>query len=49
MSLMQAESPGPSGSGWTPRPGQTARNLWLVYMGLAALVVTAYLIAGMSL
>lgn len=49
MSLMQAESPGPSGERLTPRVRQTARNLWLVYMGFTALVLIAYLIAGMSL
>jgi trk system potassium uptake protein len=49
MSLMQAESPGPSGERLTPRVRQTARNLWLVYMGFTVLVLIAYLLAGMSL
>jgi trk system potassium uptake protein len=49
MSLMQAESPGPSGERLTPRVRQTARNLWLVYMGFTVVVLIAYLIAGMSI
>jgi trk system potassium uptake protein len=49
MSLMQAEAPGPSGERLTPRVRQTARNLWLVYVGFSVAVLVAYLIAGMSL
>lgn len=48
MSLMQAEAPGPSGERLTPRVRQTARNLWLVYLGFSIAVLIAYLIAGMS-
>ena len=49
MNLMQAEAPGPSGERLTPRVRQTARNLWLVYVGFSVAVLVAYLIAGMSL
>lgn len=49
MSLMQAEAPGPTGERLTPRVRQTARNLWLFYIGLSVAVLVAYLLAGMSL
>ncbi|MEX2626769.1 MAG: TrkH family potassium uptake protein, partial [Ilumatobacteraceae bacterium] len=49
MNLMQAEAPGPSGERLTPRVRQTARNLWLVYVGFSVAVLVAYVIAGMSL
>ena len=49
MNLLQAEAPGPSGERLTPRVRQTARNLWLVYVGFSVAVLIAYLIAGMSL
>jgi trk system potassium uptake protein TrkH len=48
MSLLQAESPGPSGERLTPRVRHTARNLWLVYVGFTVVVALAYLLAGMS-
>jgi trk system potassium uptake protein len=49
MNLLQAEAPGPSGERLTPRVRQTARNLWIVYVGFTGAVLVAYLIAGMSL
>lgn len=49
MSLMQAEAPGPVGERLTPRVRETARNLWMVYLGLSAAVCAAYMTAGMSL
>jgi trk system potassium uptake protein len=49
MNLLQAEAPGPSGERLTPRVRQTARNLWLVYVGFTVAVLVAYLIAGMSI
>jgi trk system potassium uptake protein TrkH len=49
MSLMQAEAPGPVGERLTPRVRQTARSLWVVYLGFTALVALAYGAAGMSL
>jgi trk system potassium uptake protein len=49
MSLMQAEAPGPVGERLTPRVRQTARNLWVVYVGFTVAVVIAYVVAGMSL
>jgi trk system potassium uptake protein TrkH len=49
MNLLQAEAPGPSGERLTPRVRQTARNLWLLYVGFTVAVLIAYLTAGMSL
>jgi trk system potassium uptake protein TrkH len=49
MSLMQAEAPGPVGERLTPRVRETARILWLVYLGLTVAVAGAYMVAGMSL
>lgn len=49
MDLLQAEAPGPTGERLTPRVRHTARNLWVVYVGLTALYAAAYIIAGMSL
>jgi trk system potassium uptake protein TrkH len=49
MSLMQAEAPGPVGERLTPRVRETARNLWLVYLGLTIVVLLAYMLAGMDL
>jgi trk system potassium uptake protein len=48
MSLMQAEAPGPVGERLTPRVRETARNLWLVYLGFTVAVTIAYIVAGMS-
>ena len=49
MSLMQAEAPGPVGERLTPRVRETARSLWMVYLGLTVAVAAAYMTAGMSL
>ncbi|MEM9041350.1 MAG: TrkH family potassium uptake protein [Actinomycetota bacterium] len=49
MNLMQAEAPGPTGERLTPRVRETARRLWAVYLGLSALLVAAYMLAGMDL
>lgn len=49
MNLMAAEAPGPSGERLTPRVRQTARNLWIVYVGFTVVVALAYGMAGMSL
>ena len=48
--LFRAETTGPSrDSKLTPRVGQTAKALWLIYAGLTALCAIAYWIAGMPL
>ncbi len=48
--LFRAETTGPSrDSKFTPRIGETAKALWLVYSGLTALCAFAYWLAGMSL
>jgi trk system potassium uptake protein TrkH len=49
MNLMAAEAPGPSGERLTPRVRQTARNLWIVYVGFTVAVAAAYGLAGMSI
>jgi trk system potassium uptake protein len=48
MNLMQAEAPGPIGERLTPRVRETARNLWLVYLGFTVIVTVAYMLAGMT-
>lgn len=48
--LFRAETTGPSrDSKLTPRIGQTAKALWLVYAGLTLLCALAYWVAGMPL
>lgn len=49
MDLLQAEAPGPTGERLTPRVRHTARNLWVVYVGLTVVYASAYILAGMSL
>jgi trk system potassium uptake protein TrkH len=49
MQLFQAEVPGPITDKLTPRVSDTARRLWLVYVGFTALAVVALTIAGMPL
>jgi trk system potassium uptake protein TrkH len=48
MSLLQAESPGPTGERLTPRVRETARRLWAVYLGFTWILALLYAIAGMS-
>lgn len=47
MKLFSAESPGPVPERLTPRIRDTARNLWLIYVGLTAAESLALIIAGM--
>ncbi len=48
--LFRAETTGPSrDSKLTPRIGETAKALWLVYAGLTALCALAYWVAGMPI
>jgi trk system potassium uptake protein TrkH len=50
MQLYRAETPGPmKDSKLTPRITETAKALWLIYVGLTALCVLAYWYAGMGL
>ena len=50
MQLFRAESTGPTRDHkLTPRIAETARALWMVYLGLNALCALAYWIGGMSL
>ncbi len=46
--LMRAESPGPSPGKITPRIGQTAKILYLLYVGLSVLMVAVLMICGMD-
>jgi trk/ktr system potassium uptake protein len=47
--LFKAETPGPmKDSALTPRITETARNLWLVYLGITLLCITALKLAGMN-
>lgn len=50
MQLYRAESPGPvKDTKLTPRIMETARALWLIYLGLTVSCAAVYWIAGMSL
>ena len=50
MQLYRAESPGPvKDNKLTPRITETAKALWLLYMGLTLACALAYWLAGMSL
>lgn len=50
MQLYRAETPGPvKNSKLTPRIAETAKALWLIYLGLTIACALGYLIAGMSL
>lgn len=46
---MEAEAPGPQVDKFTPRLSQTAKILWLVYLGLTMLLTVLLLFGGMSL
>lgn len=49
MQLYRAETPGPmKDSKLTPRITETAKALWLVYLGITAVCALAYWAAGMS-
>lgn len=49
MQLFRAEVPGPTPERLRPRIAQTAKLLWLVYVGLTAAQVVLYLAGGMGL
>jgi len=48
MQLFRAEVPGPTPERLRPRIAQTAKLLWLVYVGLTAAEVVLFLIGGMG-
>jgi len=48
-SVMEAEAPGPQVDKFTPRLSQTAKILWLIYLGLTAALTVLLLFGGMSL
>lgn len=50
MQLFRAEMPGPfKEDKLTPRIAQTAKTLWLIYLGLVIVCAVAYWLAGMNL
>ena len=50
MQLYRAETPGPmKDSKLTPRITETAKALWLIYLGITILCILAYWLGGMSL
>ena len=49
LRLMDAEAPGPSVDKFTPRVSQTAKILWLLYIGLTLLQVLLLMLGGMGL
>ncbi len=49
MQLYRAETPGPlKDTKLTPRITETAKALWLIYLGLTIACITAYWLAGMT-
>ncbi|MBP7584800.1 MAG: TrkH family potassium uptake protein [Spirochaetes bacterium] len=49
LQLIQAEAPGPTVDRLTPRITETAKLLWLVYVGFTALQTVLLMLGGMSL
>jgi trk system potassium uptake protein TrkH len=48
MQLFKAEMPGPVASKLTPRIAETARRLWMIYLGLTMAEWLCLILAGMS-
>ncbi|HEX9683391.1 MAG TPA: TrkH family potassium uptake protein [Acidimicrobiales bacterium] len=48
MELMRSEAPGPTADRLTPRVGETARRLWLIYVVLTVGTIVALLVTGLS-
>jgi len=48
LELISAEAPGPTSDRLAPRVSETAKRLWLVYLGFTAVTVTALLALGLS-
>lgn len=49
LQLMRAEAPGPSVDRLTPKITQTAKILWLIYLGLTVLETALLMFGGLSL
>ncbi len=49
MQLYQAEAPGPEKDKVTPRIRDTAKAMWLIYLGLTSVLVILLLVGGMNL
>ena len=49
LQLMKAEAPGPSVDKVTPKVTETAKILWLIYLGLTVLQTTLLLFGGLNL
>jgi len=48
LQLMKAEAPGPSVDRLTPKITETAKILWLIYIGLTVLETTLLMLGGLS-
>lgn len=49
MQLYRAETPGPmKNNKLTPRINETAKTLWLIYLGMTVLCATSFYLAGMN-
>ena len=48
LKVLRSEAPGPTVDKLTPRIAQTAKILWLLYVGMSALEVALLLLAGMQ-
>jgi trk system potassium uptake protein TrkH len=48
MQLFKAEMPGPVASKLTPRVAETARRLWMIYLGLTLAEMLCLMLAGVS-
>ena len=46
--LFYVEAPGPQQQGVRPRIGDTARLLWVIYMGISIAAILSYRLAGMN-
>ena len=49
LQLMKAEAPGPSVDRLTPKITETAKILWMIYLGLTVLETTLLMFGGLSL
>lgn len=49
LKVLRSEAPGPTVDKLTPRIAQTAKILWLLYLGISTLEIVLLLVAGMNL
>jgi trk system potassium uptake protein TrkH len=48
LELISAEAPGPTSDRLAPRVSETAKRLWLVYLGFTVVMAVVLLVAGLS-